>query len=184
MNKHIFRQTCRKLLVVLLLSILSFCYNRFFQFLVAKRLSLGYLFYYIHLFYLISVNHPCIRDVSVGFLRQRACLLYSSRNSTGNTSNSPIGDCDDTEILPTQRAIQTANTDDLGTQTSKEAVSQLVDQSKTVILVKDKNEPTEEKQIIAVKTAGTNDFIIAIVIFIVILNYHRHYFIKIRMDKD
>ena len=95
-----------------------------------------------------------------------------------------MGDCDDTEILPTQRAIQTANTDDLGTQTSKEAVSQLVDQSKTVILVKDKNEPTEEKQIIAVKTTGTNDLIIAIVIFIVILNYHRHYFIKIRMDKD
>ena len=157
MNKHIFRQTCRKLLVVLLLSILSFCYNRFFQFLVAKRLSLGYLFYYIHLFYLISVNHPCIRDVSVGFLRQRACLLYSSRNSTESSSNSLMGDGDDTEILPTERAIQTANTDNRVTQTSKEAISQLVDQSKTVVPVEDKNETTEEPQIIAGKMIGTND---------------------------
>ena len=95
-----------------------------------------------------------------------------------------MGDCDDTEILPTQRAIQTANTDDLGTQTSKEAISQLVDQSKTVVRVEDKNETTEEQQIIAGKMIGINDLTTAIVIFIVILNYHRHYFIKIRMDRD
>ena len=68
-----------------------------------------------------------------------------------------MGDGDDTEILPTQRAIQTANTDDLGTQTSKEAISQLVDQSKTVVRVEDKNETTEEQQIIAGKMIGTND---------------------------
>ena len=66
-----------------------------------------------------------------------------------------MGDGDDTEILPTQRAIQTANTDDRST--SKEAISQLVDQSKTVIPVKDKNETTEEQQIIAGKMIGTND---------------------------
>ena len=95
-----------------------------------------------------------------------------------------MGDCDDTEISPTQRAIQTANTDDLGTQTSKEAISQLVDQSKTVVRVEDKNETTEEQQIIAGKMIGINDLTTAIVIFIVILNYHRHYFIKIRMDRD
>ena len=68
-----------------------------------------------------------------------------------------MGDGDDTEILPTQRAIQTANTDDRSTHTSKEAISQLVDQSKTVIPVKDKNETTEEQQIIAGKMIGTND---------------------------
>ena len=95
-----------------------------------------------------------------------------------------MGDRDDTEILPTQRAIQTANTDNLGTQTSKEAISQLVDQSKTVVRVEDKNETTEEQQIIAGKMIGINDLTTAIVIFIVILNYHRHYFIKIRMDRD
>ena len=122
--------------------------------------------------------------MSVGLLRQCTCLLYSSRNSAGNTSNSLMGDRDDTEILPTQRAIQTANTDDLGTQTSKEAISQLVDQSKTVVRVEDKNETTEEQQIIAGKMIGINDLTTAIVIFIVILNYHRHYFIKIRMDRD
>ena len=46
-----------------------------------------------------------------------------------------MGDGDDTEILPTERAIQTANTDNRGTQTSKEAISQLVDQSKTNISI-------------------------------------------------
>ena len=66
-------------------------------------------------------------------------------------------DGDDTEILPTERAIQTANTDNRGTKTSKEAISQLVDQSKTVVPVEDKNETTEEPQIIAGKMIGTND---------------------------
>ena len=68
-----------------------------------------------------------------------------------------MGDGDDTEILPTERAIQTANTDNRGTQTSKEAISQLVDQSKTVVPVEDKNETTEEPQIIAGKVIGRND---------------------------
>ena len=95
-----------------------------------------------------------------------------------------MGDCDDTEILVTEGAIQTANTDDLGIQTSIEAISQLVDHSKTVIPVKVKNETTEEQQIIAGKMIGTNDLTTIIVIFIVILNYHRHYFIKIRMIRD
>ena len=68
-----------------------------------------------------------------------------------------MGDGDDTEILPTERAIQTANTDNRVTQTSKEAISQLVDQSKTVVPVEDKNETTEEPQIIAGKMIGIND---------------------------
>ena len=68
-----------------------------------------------------------------------------------------MGDGDDTEILPTERAIQTANTDNRVTQTSKEAISQLVDQSKTVVPVEDKNETTEEPEIIAGKMIGIND---------------------------
>ena len=68
-----------------------------------------------------------------------------------------MGDGDDTEILRTERAIQTANTDNRVTQTSKEAISQLVDQSKTVVPVEDKNETTEEPQIIAGKMIGIND---------------------------
>ena len=95
-----------------------------------------------------------------------------------------MGNCDDTEILVTEGAIQTANTDDLGTQTSVEAISQLLDQSKTAIPIEEKNETTEEQQTIAGKMIGTNDFTSAIVIFIVFLNYHRHYFIKIRMVRD
>ena len=92
--------------------------------------------------------------------------------------------CDDTEILVTEGAIQTANTDDFGTQTSIEAISQLLDQSKTVIPIEEKNETTEEQQTIAGKMIGTNDFTSAIVIFTVFLNYYRHYFIKIRMVRD
>ena len=79
-----------------------------------------------------------------------------------------MGDCDDTEILLTERTIQTANTDDLGIQTSKEAISQPLDQSKTVIP----------------KMTGTNDSTTTIVIFIVILNDRRHYFLKIRFISD
>ena len=37
---------------------------------------------------------------------------------------------------------------------------------------------------IAGKVIGTNDLTTIIVIFIVILNYHRYYFIKIRMVRD
>ena len=95
-----------------------------------------------------------------------------------------MGNCDDTEILVTEGAIQTANTDDLDNQTSIEAISQLLDQCKTVIPIEEKNETTEEQQTIAGKMIGTNDFNSAIVIFIVFLNYHRHYFIKIRMVRD
>ena len=107
-----------------------------------------------------------------------------------------MGDCDDTEILVTERAIQTTNTDDFGIQTSIEAISQpalqtsieaitqLVDHSKTVIPMEEKNETAEEQQIIAGKVIGTNDLTTIIVIFIVILNYHRYYFIKIRMVRD
>ena len=82
-----------------------------------------------------------------------------------------MGDGDDTEILVTEGAIPTENTDDLGIQTSKEAISQLVDQSKTVIPVEDENETTEEPQIIAGKMLGTNDLTTNIVIFIIIFNY-------------
>ena len=46
-----------------------------------------------------------------------------------------MGDGDDTEILLTEGAIQTANTDDLGIQTSIEGISQPVNQSKTVMSV-------------------------------------------------
>ena len=95
-----------------------------------------------------------------------------------------MGDCGDAEILPTEGTIQTANTDDIGIQTSKEAISQLVYQSKTVLPVEDKNETPEEQQIIAGKMIGTNDLTTAIVIFIVILNYHLHYFLKIRLVRD
>ena len=95
-----------------------------------------------------------------------------------------MGDCDDTEILVTETTIQTANTDDLGIQTSKEAISQLPNQSETVIPVEEKSETPEEKHIIAGKMIGTNDLNTTIVIFIVILNYHRHSFLKIRMEKD
>ena len=95
-----------------------------------------------------------------------------------------MGNCDDTEILVTEGAIQTANTDDLGTQTSIEAISQLLDQSKTVTPIEEKNETTEEQQTIAGKMIGTNDFTSANVIFIGFLNYYRHYFIKIRMVRD
>ena len=95
-----------------------------------------------------------------------------------------MGDDDDTEILVTERTIQTANTDDLGIQTSKEAISQLHNQSETVIPVEEKSETTEEQQIIAGKMIGANDLTTTIVIFIIILNHHRHYFIKIRMVRD
>ena len=183
MNKHIYRQTCRKLLVVLLLSIVSFFIIVSFNFWLQSGNHLT-IYFIIFIYSISSQLIICVSKMSVGLLRQCTCLLYSSRNSAGNTSNSLMGDCDDTEILPTQRAIQTANTDDLGTQTSKEAISQLVDQSKTVVRVEDKNETTEEQQMIAGKMIGINDLTTAIVIFIVILNYHRHYFIKIRMDRD
>ena len=83
-----------------------------------------------------------------------------------------MGDDDDTEILVTERTIQT------------EAISQLPNQSETVIPVEEKSETTEEQQIIAGKMIGTNDLTTAIVIFIVILNYHLHYFLKIRMVRD
>lgn len=89
-----------------------------------------------------------------------------------------MGDGEDTEILLAEGAIQTANTDDLGIQTSIEAISRLVDHSKTVIPVEEKNETTEEQQIIAGKMIGTNDLTTSIVIFIVILNYHRCYFLN------
>ena len=184
MYKHIFRQTCCKLLVVLNLSILSFCNNNLFQFFVAKWLSFNCLFYSVLLFYLISVIHLCVKDVSVGLLRQCTCLLYFSRNSSENSGNSLMGDDDNTEILVTETTIQTVNTDDLGIQTSKEAISQLPNQSETVIPVEEKSETPEEKQIIAGKMIGTNDLTTTIVIFIVILNYHRHSFLKIRMEKD
>ena len=95
-----------------------------------------------------------------------------------------MGDGDDTEILVTERAIQTANTDDLGIQTSIGAVSQLVDQGKKVIPVEGKNETTKEQQTIAGKIIGTNNLTTYNVIFIIILNYHRHYFIKITMVWD
>ena len=95
-----------------------------------------------------------------------------------------MGDCDDTEILVTETTIQTANTDDLGIQTSKEAISQLPNQSETVMPVEEKSETPEEKQIVAGKMIGTNDLTTTIVIFIFILNYHRHSFLKIRMEKD
>ena len=111
------------------------------------------------------------------------CLIYVSRNSSENSDNWLMGDCDGTEILVTERTIQTANTD-FGIQTSIKAISQLVDRSKTVISVKVKNETTGEQQIIAGKVIGTNDLTTIIVIFIVILNYHRYYFIKIRMVRD
>ena len=94
-----------------------------------------------------------------------------------------MGDVDDTEILVTEGAIQTANTDDLGIQTSIEAISQQVDQSKIVISVEEKNETTCEQQIIAGKMIGINDLTTTIVIFIVILNYHRHYFIEVRWKR-
>ena len=122
----------------------------------------------------------------MGLLRQcRQCtnLLYFSRNSSENSSISLTGD-DDTEILVNERTIQTANTDDLGIKTSKEAISQLVDQSETVISVEDENETTEEQHIGAGKMIGTNDLATTIVIFIIILNDHRHYFIKIRMLRE
>ena len=90
-----------------------------------------------------------------------------------------MGDGDDTKVLVTEGDIQTANTDDLGIQTSIGAISQLVDQGKTVVPVEEKNETTKEQQIIAGKMKGTT-----VVIFIIILNYHRHYFIKIRMVRD
>ena len=89
-----------------------------------------------------------------------------------------MGDDDNTEILVTETTIQTANTDDLGIQTSKEAISQLPNQSETVIPVEEKSETTEEQQIIAGKMIGANDLTTTIVIFIVILNYHRRYFLK------
>nr|XP_058946237.1 uncharacterized protein LOC131774239 [Pocillopora verrucosa] len=72
-------------------------------------------------------------------------------NISQNSGNSLMGDDDDTEILVTERTIQTANTDDLGIQTSKEAISQLPNQSETVIPVEEKSETTEEQQIIAGK---------------------------------
>ena len=83
-----------------------------------------------------------------------------------------MGDDDDTEILVTERTIQT------------EAISQLPNQSETVIPVEEKSETTEEQQIIAGKMIGANDLTTTIVIFIIILNHHRHYFIKIRMVRD
>ena len=148
---------------------------------VAKRLSFNYLFYSILLFCLISVINLCVKDVPVGLLRQcRQCtnLFYFSRNSSEISGNSLTEDCDDTEILVNERTIQTANTDDLGIKTSKEAISQLVDQSETVTSVEDENETTEEQHIGAGKMIGTNDLATTIVIFIIILNDHRHYFIK------
>ena len=66
-----------------------------------------------------------------------------------------MGDDDDTEILLTEGAIQTADTDGLGVQTSIEGISQLVDQSKTVMSVEENNETTEEQQIIAGKMIVT-----------------------------
>ena len=105
-------------------------------------------------------------------------MLHHSRNSSENSGNSFVGDGEDTEIFLAEGAIQTANADDLGIQTSIEAISQLVDHSKTVIPVEEKNETTEEQQIIAGKIIGTNDLTTTIVIFIVILNYHRRYFLK------
>ena len=95
-----------------------------------------------------------------------------------------MGDCDDTEILVTEGVIQTANTNDLGIQTSTEAISQLPDQMKTVISVEEENETIEEQQIIAEKMIGTNDLTTTIVIFIFILNDHRHYFFKKKSIKD
>ena len=56
-----------------------------------------------------------------------------------------MGDVDDTEILVTEGGIQTANTDDLGIQTSIEAISQQVDQSKIVISVEEKNETANNR---------------------------------------
>ena len=129
----------------------------------------------------------CVKDVSVGLLRQcRQCtnLLYFSRNSSENSSNSLTGDGDDTEILVNEGTIQTVNTDDLGIQTSIEGISQLVDQSKTITPVEEKNETTEEQQIISGKMIGTNDLPTTIVIFVVILNDHRHYFLKISLIRD
>lgn len=49
-----------------------------------------------------------------------------------------MGDGDDTEFLVTEGVFQTANTDDVGIQTSTEAISQLPDQIKAVILVEEK----------------------------------------------
>ena len=95
-----------------------------------------------------------------------------------------MGDGDDTEILVTEGVIQTANTNDLGIQTSTETISQLPDQMKTVISVEEENETIEEQQIIAEKMIGTNDLTTTIVIFIFILNDHRHYFLKIKLIKD
>ena len=153
---------------------------------VAKRLSFNHLFYSI-CYSISSQLLICVKDVSVSLLRQcRQCtnLLYFSRNSSENSSISLTGDDDDTEILVNERTIQTANTDDLGIKTSKEAISQLVDQSETVISVEDENETTEEQHIGAGKMIGTNDLATTIVIFIIILNDHRHYFIKIRMLRE
>lgn len=95
-----------------------------------------------------------------------------------------MGDGDDTEILVTEGAIQTANTDDLGIQTSIGAISQPVDQGKKVIPVEGKNETTKEQQIIAGKMIGTNYLSTTIAIFLVTLNDHRHYFLKIRLMRD
>ena len=89
-----------------------------------------------------------------------------------------MGDGDDTEILVTEGAIPTENTDDLGIQTSKEAISQLVDQSKTVIPVEDENETTEEPQIIARKMLGTNDLTTTIVISLLFLIVAYNYYYK------
>ena len=66
-----------------------------------------------------------------------------------------MGDDDDTEILLTKGSIQTADTDGLGVQTSIEGISQLVDQSMTVMSVEENNETTEEQQIIAGKMIVT-----------------------------
>ena len=147
---------------------------------------INYLFYSILLFYYSTLSQLliCVEDVPVGLLRQCTYLLYFSRNSSENSSNSHTGDCDDTEILVTEGTIQTVNTDDLGIQTFTEAISQLVDQSKTIIPVEEKNETTEEQQIISGKMIGTNDLLTTIVIFVVILNDHRHYFLKIRLIRD
>ena len=180
MFKHIFRQKCCKLLVVLLLSIFSFCNHSLIQFLVTKWLSLNYLFYFSHLFYLIPVIHLCQRCIG-GFVKTVCLLILFLHNSSENSGDLLIGDGDDTEIQVTEGAIQTVKTDDLGTQKSKEAISQQVDENQTVIPVEDKNETTEEQQIITGKMIGINDLTTTIVFFIVILNYHRHYFIKIRM---
>ena len=95
-----------------------------------------------------------------------------------------MGDGDDTEILVTEGAIQTANTDDLGIQTSIGAISQPVDQGKKVIPVEGNNETTKVQQTIAGKRIGTNDLSTTIAIFLVTLNDHRHYFLKIRLMRD